>query len=78
MDPVASRDVHELVRVAQQLGALASFPSVLVAALIAYGVIPASLGLAIGCAVLLLLLNGLGWRITSAAFQPERLISSTR
>ncbi len=66
------------VRVAQQLGALASFPSVLVAALIAYGVIPASLGLGVGCAVLLLLLNGLGWRITSAAFQRERLISGTR
>jgi ABC-2 type transport system permease protein len=66
------------VRVAQQLGALASFPSVLVTALIAYGVIRASLALAIGGAVLLLLLNGLGWRITSAAFQRERLISSTR
>jgi ABC-2 type transport system permease protein len=66
------------VRVAQQLGALASFPSVLVMALIAYGVIPASLGLAIGGAALLLLLNGLGWRVTSAAFQRERLISGTR
>jgi hypothetical protein len=66
------------VRVAQQLGALASFPSVLVTALIAYAVIPASLGLAIGGAVLLLLLNGLGWRVTSAAFQRERLISGTR
>ena len=66
------------VRVAQQVGALASFPSVLVAALIGYGVIPASLGLAAGCAVLLLLLNGLGWRVTSAAFQRERLISGTR
>jgi ABC-2 type transport system permease protein len=66
------------VRVAQQLGALASFPSVLVTALIAYAVIPASLGLGIGGAVLLLLLNGLGWRVTSAAFQRERLISGTR
>jgi ABC-type Na+ efflux pump permease subunit len=66
------------VRVAQQLGALASFPSVLVTALIAYAVIPASLGLAIGGAVLLLVLNGLGWRVTSAAFQRERLISGTR
>jgi ABC-2 type transport system permease protein len=65
-------------RVAQQLGALASFPSVLVAALIAFGAIPASLGFAVGSAVLLLLLNGLGWRITSAAFQRERLISGTR
>ncbi len=66
------------VRVAQQLGALASFPSVLVVALIAYGVIHASLALAIGGAVLLLVLNGLGWRVTSAAFQRERLISGTR
>ena len=65
-------------RVAQQLGALASFPSVLVAALIAFGAIPASLGFAVGSAVLLLLLNGLGWRVTSAAFQRERLISGTR
>jgi ABC-2 type transport system permease protein len=66
------------VRVAQQLGALASFPSVLVTALIAFGAIPASIGLAIACAVLLLLLNGLGWRVTLAAFQRERLISGTR
>jgi ABC-type transport system involved in multi-copper enzyme maturation permease subunit len=66
------------VRVAQQLGALASFPSILVTALTAFGVIPASLGLAIGGAVLLLLLNGIGWRLTSAAFQRERLISGTR
>jgi hypothetical protein len=49
-----------------------------VTALIAYAVIPASLGLAIGGAVLLLLLNGLGWRVTAAAFQRERLISGTR
>jgi ABC-type transport system involved in multi-copper enzyme maturation permease subunit len=65
-------------RVAQQLGALASFPSVLLVALIAFGVIPASLGLTIAGAVLLVLLNGLGWRITSAAFQRERLVSGTR
>jgi hypothetical protein len=66
------------VRVAQQLGALASFPSVLVTALIAYGLIPASLSLAVAAAVLRLVLNGLGWRIASTAFQRERLISGTR
>jgi hypothetical protein len=76
--PPRARPRFGEVRVAQQLGALASFPSVLVTALIAYSVIPASLGLAIGGAVLLLLLNGLGWRVTSAAFQRERLISGTR
>lgn len=59
-------------------GGLASFPSVLVTALTAFGVIPASLGLAVGGAILLLLLNALGWRITSVTFQRERLISGTR
>jgi hypothetical protein len=43
-----------------------------------HGIIPASQGLAIGGAILLLLFNGLGWRITSAAFQRERLISGIR
>jgi ABC-type transport system involved in multi-copper enzyme maturation permease subunit len=66
------------LRVAQQLGALASLPSILVIYLIAYGVIPISLGLALGLAVLLLVLDGLGWRIVSVAFDRERLITGTR
>jgi ABC-type transport system involved in multi-copper enzyme maturation permease subunit len=66
------------LRVAQQLGALASLPSVLVLYLIAYDVIPASLGLALGLALLLLVLDGLGWRIVSVAFDRERLITGTR
>ena len=63
------------VRVAQQLGMLASLPSVLVTSLIAFDVIHATLGLALGLAAVLLLLQGLGWRITSASFDRERLIT---
>lgn len=37
-----------------------------------------SLGLALGLAVLLLVLDGLGWRIVSVAFDRERLITGTR
>jgi ABC-type transport system involved in multi-copper enzyme maturation permease subunit len=65
-------------RVAQQLGILASLPTAVVAALIAFNVIHASLGLAIGLAAALLLGNRLGWRIMSASFDRERLITSTK
>jgi ABC-type transport system involved in multi-copper enzyme maturation permease subunit len=64
-------------RVAQQLGILASLPSAVVAALIAFNGIHATPSLALGLAVALLLLDGLGWRITSATFDRERLITST-
>jgi ABC-type transport system involved in multi-copper enzyme maturation permease subunit len=66
------------LRVAQQLGALASLPTLVVVYLIAYDVIPASVGLALGLAALLLVLDGLGWRIVSATFDRERLITGTR
>jgi ABC-type transport system involved in multi-copper enzyme maturation permease subunit len=66
------------LRVAQQLGALASLPSVLVVYLIAYNVIPVSPGLVFGLAVLLLVLDRLGWRIVSLAFDRERLITGTK
>jgi ABC-type transport system involved in multi-copper enzyme maturation permease subunit len=65
-------------RVAQQLGMLVSLPSAVVAALIAFNVIHASLGLALGLAAALLILVGLGWRIMSATFDRERLITGTR
>jgi ABC-type transport system involved in multi-copper enzyme maturation permease subunit len=65
-------------RVAQQLGILVSLPSAVVAALIAFNVIHASLGLALGLTAALLLLVGLGWRIMSAIFDRERLITGTR
>lgn len=66
------------LRVAQQLGALASLPSILVLYLIAYDVIPTSLGLALGLGVLLLVLDGLGWRFVSLTFDRERLITGSR
>jgi ABC-2 type transport system permease protein len=66
------------VRVAQQLGMLASLPTVAVTTLIAYDVIHATLGLALGLAAALMVLNGLGWRITSAMFDSERLIAAAR
>ena len=64
-------------RVAQQLSLLASLPTAVVAALIAFNVLHPTLGLALGLAVVLLVGNGLGWRITAAAFDRERLIART-
>jgi ABC-2 type transport system permease protein len=66
------------LRVAQQLGMLASLPTAVVAALIAFGAIHATLGLAVGLAAALLVLDGLGWWITSATFDRERLITGSR
>ncbi|MGD0375291.1 MAG: ABC transporter permease [Streptosporangiaceae bacterium] len=66
------------VRVAQQLGILANLPSVVVTSLIAFNVIRPSLVVAIGGAAVLLILNRLGWRMTSAMFDRERLITGTR
>jgi ABC-2 type transport system permease protein len=66
------------VRVAQQLAAITGLPVLVVAYLIAFNVIPATLGLAFGIAAALLVLDGLGWRIVSAAFDRERLITNTR
>ncbi len=37
-----------------------------------------TLGLALGCAVLLPALDGLGWRVVSLMFDRERLITGTR
>jgi ABC-2 type transport system permease protein len=45
------------------------------AALIAFDVIHATLGLALGLAAALLLGDGLGWRIMAATFDRERLIT---
>jgi ABC-type transport system involved in multi-copper enzyme maturation permease subunit len=66
------------VRVAQQLGILACLPTVAVTSLVAFDVIHATLGLALGLAAALLFLDGLGWRITSATFDRELLITGTR
>ena len=65
-------------RVAQQLATLASIPTIILTSLIAFGVIHATLGLALGLGAALLILDRLGWRVVSALFDRERLITGTR
>lgn len=65
-------------RAAQQLSTLASLPTVIVVALISFGVIHATLGLALALGAALLVLDRLGWRVVSALFDRERLITGTR
>jgi ABC-2 type transport system permease protein len=66
------------IRVAQQLGTLASVPLVILSALIAFGVITPSLKLALVAGAALFVLDRLGWRIVSQLFDRERLISDIR
>ena len=63
------------VRVAQQLSLLGCVPAVLLTSLIAFDVIHATLGLALGLGATLLLLDAIGWRIVSPLFDRERLIT---
>ena len=63
------------VRVAQQLGVLASLPPVFITVMIALNVIEPTPQLAIGCGALLILLDVFGWRLVSGLFDRERLIS---
>jgi ABC-type transport system involved in multi-copper enzyme maturation permease subunit len=64
------------VRVAQQLAVLASLPSIALTTLIALDVITATpLVAAIGAATLVLL-NRIGWRLASATFDRERLVTA--
>ena len=65
------------IRVAQQLGVSASLPPVFVAVFIALNVIHATLRLGLGLGAVLLG-DGLGWRITAATFDRERLVTGTR
>lgn len=66
------------IRVAQQVALLASLPPVFAVVLVAVNVIPPTLGLALGSAVLLLILDVVGWRVTSRLFDRERLVTGTR
>lgn len=66
------------VRTAQQLATLASLPTVAITSLIAYKVIPANTAVAVGLGAGLLVLDRLGWRVTSAAFDRERLVIGTK
>lgn len=66
------------VRVAQQLGILGGFPPIFVTNFIAFGAIQPSLGLALGLAAALLILDAIGWRLVSALFDRERLITGAK
>ena len=66
------------VRVAQQLALLASVPPVIAIVLVALNVIEATPALAVGAAALLVVLNGLGWRLASRLFDREKLIAGSR
>ncbi len=66
------------VRSAGQVSVLVSLPAVAVTSLVAFDVIPAELRVALGFGAALLVLDRLGWRLASAVFDRERLITSTR
>jgi ABC-type transport system involved in multi-copper enzyme maturation permease subunit len=66
------------VRAAQQLAVLASLPPVAIVALFSFNVITPSLGLALGLAAALLLVDGLAWRVVATMFDRERLIAGAR
>jgi ABC-type transport system involved in multi-copper enzyme maturation permease subunit len=66
------------VRVAQQLSVLASLPAIAVTTLIAFDVIHPSLRVAVLCGLVLLAANRIGWRVSAALFDRERLIAGGR
>ena len=66
------------VRVAQQLGMLASLPAVAAVVLVALDVIPATPALAVGAVLLLVVLDVAGWRGVARLFDRERLIAGSR
>jgi len=66
------------VRVAQQLGTLASLPPLAVVALISFDVFTPSVTLAVVFALVLLTADVALWRIVSAMFDRERLITGAK
>jgi ABC-2 type transport system permease protein len=66
------------VRVAQQLATLASLPAVAITSLLAFNVIHPSLRLGLAFGIALLVLDRVGWRVTSAMFDRERLVTGTK
>lgn len=69
-----SRDL----RAASQVSALVSLPAVAVTSLIAFDVIPASLGVALAFGIGLLVLDRPGWKAATVLIDRERLITSTK
>ena len=65
------------IRVAQQLATLAGLPLLAVTSLISFQLIKASVPLAIGLALTLLVIDVVAWRVVSRMFDRERLITGT-
>ena len=63
------------VRVAQQLATLAGLPLLGLTSLVSFQIITPSVTLAVGCALGLLAIDLLAWRIVSRLFDPERLVT---
>ncbi|MGA7989185.1 MAG: ABC transporter permease subunit [Candidatus Dormiibacterota bacterium] len=66
------------VRVAQQLGTLASLPALGVVALVSFDVVTPSFTVAVAFALGLLAADVVMWRVVSAMFDRERLITGAR
>ena len=66
------------VRAAQQLAIFASLPPLGIVALMSFNVISPSIGLALGLGAILLLIDGLAWRVVAAMFDRERLVTGAR
>lgn len=66
------------VRAAQQLGTFASLPPLGVVALMSFNVITPSLGLALGLAAALFVVDVLAWRAVAAMFDAERLVTGNQ
>ncbi|MFZ0380344.1 MAG: ABC transporter permease subunit [Solirubrobacteraceae bacterium] len=73
---ISARSVD--VRAAQQLSMVASLPPLGIVALMTFNVIAPTLGLALGLAAALLIVDVLGWRAVAAMFDRERLVTGTR
>src|ERR1019366_1727151 len=63
------------VRAAQQLSMLGSLPPLIIVALMALNVITVSTALALGLAAALLAFDLLAWRVVTAMFDRERLVT---
>lgn len=66
------------VRAAQQVAIFASLPPLAIVSLMNFNVIKPSVGLALGLAAALLVIDGLAWRAVAAIFDRERLVSGGR
>lgn len=66
------------VRVAQQLGTLASLPPLGITALMSYRVIEPSISVAIILAAVLAVVDVAGWRLVATIFDRERLVTGAR